>query len=68
MKIAVIDMEGNVIDTYEDIDASDALDPFPEGIVDWLRKTIRIGGRREEAIARKQADAIASAEIIEVRP
>jgi hypothetical protein len=49
MKLAVIDEEGTVLDTYEDVEEGDLSKPlFGTAILDWIDKTIRAALRRKE--------------------
>ncbi len=47
MKLALIDNDGKIVDTYEDIEEYDLDDPdSPFGLITWLRKTIKLGLKR----------------------
>jgi len=44
MKLVMLDNDGKVIDSYEDIEEYDLDDPdTPFGLITWLKKTIKKG-------------------------
>ena len=53
MKLILLDDEGKVVDSYEDIEEYDLDDPdTPFGLITWLRKSIKRGLKASETCAK----------------